>query len=151
MHVYMLGSTHPRHANVHSYILRSHTYLFLCIHGYVSPMRSLFLYVSLIVPSLLRRLNSRDRIRTKLMSDGQNGIMVALSRFTIDPKTGENNADTSRETVFGVMDQSTTDPTLPKVGLFLYGVLLRSDSRVLACRVFIPKSWMEVNRPLKCR
>jgi len=78
----------------------------------VSPSR-------LWTPSLLRRLNFRDYIRTKLAAGVKNGIVVnpaaQASAFTPGPIPSRDNTQGSTGTIIdivaGFTDQNTVEPS----------------------------------------
>jgi hypothetical protein len=53
------------------------------------------------MPLLARRLNSRDRIRTKLASESKDGVIITLSTFTPSPNL---SGDTSTGTTIDIID-----------------------------------------------
>jgi hypothetical protein len=102
------------HAHLRPFFLRPCAHLRVLIYGSVSPfLHSLF---SSRTSSLLCRLNSRDRIRTKLAAGAKDGIMITIPRFAAakDPG-GDGTGGVLINVVNSVMDQSIADSTSQKV------------------------------------
>src|SRR6267154_4093032 len=105
-HAYLLPLLHHHRARL---CMRVHGCVSLCFHLLPSCSQT---------PSPFRRLNSRDRIRTKLSAQSENGPIITPIRFMPDPNPAGNSADNVTSIVARVVDQSTSesDITLPKVG-----------------------------------
>jgi hypothetical protein len=79
--------------------------------GYVSPSTILFISPSR-TPSRHRRLNSRDRIRTRLASEAKSGIVITYSKLATGQNPGRDSIGTTIDIGPGTPYQSRVVPHL---------------------------------------
>ena len=113
--------------------------------GHVSP--SILFISSSRTPSRHRRLNSRDRIRTRLASEAKSGVVITYSKLATGQNPGRDSIGTTIDIGPGTSYQSRVVPHFA-----------RGESLIICCCELIqeltcrlsPRPSMRAHSRLKC-